>query len=110
MPASLLGTYYDSGESSVGWYLLPAGDKFCTTVVESKQSCLKITRPGVTVDYGPMVVAGDQLLVYLIYDEANQGLFTERRIDYTIVGDSLDLHSGLSGAPRGPLIHGEPTS
>jgi hypothetical protein len=109
LPAELLGEYYDGGESSVGWYFLPAGDDFCVQTARTDQSCLKITRPGGSVvDYGPMVVSGDRLIVYLIYDEDNQGVFQVIVVPYTVTKDGVDLHRGLIGAPRAPLVRGHP--
>jgi len=78
LPPSLIGTYRDAGEASVGWLLLPAGDAFCTDEVLTAQSCLRITRPSGTVDYGPMVLDGDELVVLLIFDEDGNCLATWR--------------------------------
>ena len=107
MSGDLLGTYHDSGEAAVGWHLLPAGNPFCVDVVRTEQSCLRITRPSGTVDYGPMVLDGGQLVVQILYDEDGQCLQVWRTT-YLVTADGLDLYKGICGVPRGPLIRGEP--
>lgn len=107
LPASLIGTYHDAGEASVGWLLLPAGDAFCTDEVLTAQSCLRITRPSGTVDYGPMVLDGAELVVLLIFDEDGNCLATWRTT-YELSEAGLDLRHGICGVPRGVLLRGEP--
>jgi hypothetical protein len=114
LPDRLLGTYYDSGEPSVGWHLLAAGDPFCTNVVRTPRSCLKITRlhlgPEAPVDYGPLTVADSELRLILMYDEDGRCLGTLFRVPYERVGENLRLTTSgcLSGAPRDLLVRGEP--
>jgi hypothetical protein len=107
LPKELINSYHDSGEASVGWHFLSAGDPFCRETVHTVQSCLRITRPSGTVDYGPAVVAGDEIVISLIYDEDGNCL-REWRVAYTLSGDHLDLHHGVCDVPRGPLILGSP--
>jgi hypothetical protein len=109
LPTSLLGSYTDSGEPTIGWHFLPAGDPFCRETVQTEQSCLRITGPDRTVDYGPVVVAGDHLLIALTYDE-NGKCLRKWRPSYTSTPQHLDLHQGVCGAPRGGLIPGAPPS
>lgn len=108
----LLGTYFDRGEASVGWHLLPAGDAFCTDRVRTDQSCLKITRLGGTfpVDFGPLVVDGGELILVLLHDEDGRCLHEEFRIPFDVqpAGIMLRTSGCLAGAPRDLLVAGEP--
>lgn len=108
VPSTLLGSYTDSGQLSIGWHFLPAGDPFCRETVRTEQTCLRVATPERTVSYGAVVVAGDRrMVVSLTYDELGKCV-RRWRFAYTIEEGRLNLHRGVCGAPVSFLTRGAP--